>query len=182
MVGSYYTTWNLPNGAIARLGKGTLAGRSYGVAFSPDRKYLAVATHVGIYLYDATTFRELALLTGNTDYHQGLAFSPDGSQLVSGAADHKVRLWDVATRTQIATLDGHTDVVNSVAFSPDGSKIVSGSGYGVGRVRLWNVATKKQIAAVKGNTRWRPSDKKKTPGSIHPRSGKSLYLCRGVLS
>ena len=152
--GSDYSTWNLPDGAIARLGKGTLSGRSYGVAFSPDEQYLAVATYVGIWLYDATTFREIALLTGHSDYLQGIAFSPDGSKLVSGAADNTIRLWDVATRTQIATLHGHTDVVTSVAFSPDGSKIVSGSGSEDAMVRLWDVATRTQIAAVRGNTHW----------------------------
>ena len=58
-----YTTWSLPDGAAARLGKGWLTGN---LAFSPDGNRLAVAGLIGIWLYDARPgkVKELDLLTG----------------------------------------------------------------------------------------------------------------------
>ena len=116
-IGSDYQTWHLPAGAIARLGK----GRIWEVAFSPDGSLLAVASRIGIWLYDAATSRELALLTGHSRRVNSVTFSPDGSTLASGSWDNTVKLWDVATRQNIATLEGHSDGVYSVSFSPDGS-------------------------------------------------------------
>ena len=43
-----YTRWNLPKDAKARLGK----GRANDSAYSPDGKRLAVASSIGIWLYD----------------------------------------------------------------------------------------------------------------------------------
>ena len=69
-----------------------------------------------------------------------VAFSPDGTRIVSGGDDNTVRLWDAATGQPVGQpLTGHTDAVYSVAFSPDGTRIVSGSDDGT--VRLWDAAT-----------------------------------------
>ena len=78
-----YVTWHLPEGALARLGKGTIEA----VAFSPDGQVLAVAGGIGIWLYDVATSRELALLTGHTSGVESVSFSPDGSILASGGGD-----------------------------------------------------------------------------------------------
>ena len=47
-----HTRWGLPEGAIARLGKGRISGN---IAYSPDGTLLAVASTIGIWLYDAST-------------------------------------------------------------------------------------------------------------------------------
>ena len=143
-IGSDYQTWHLPAGAIARLGKGTM----WEVAFSPDGSLLAVASSFGIWLYDAATSRELALLLGHTSGVWSVSFSPDGSTLASGSRDNTVKLWDVATRRNIATLTGHRGWVNSVSFSPDGSTLASGSTAGI---KLWDVATRQNIATLTGH-------------------------------
>ena len=75
-----YRTWQLPDGAILRMGKG---GGSE-VTFSPDSSRFAVASAIGIWLYDATTARELALLP-TTWWASSVDFSPDGKiMLASG--------------------------------------------------------------------------------------------------
>ena len=57
-----------------------------------------------------------------------VAFSPDGTRIVSGSADNTVRLWNADTGQPIGQpITGHTDTVYSVAFSPDGNTVVSGS-------------------------------------------------------
>ena len=79
---------NLPDGAIARLGKGGVSYRDRGIAFSPNGRRLAVATSMGVWLYDAETFDELALLTGHTEEVTVVAFSPDGKKLASVSGFH----------------------------------------------------------------------------------------------
>ena len=79
-----YSRVNLPDGAIVRLGKGGVSYEDRGIAFSPDGSRLAVATSIGIWLYDVETFDELALLTGHTGETTAVAFSPDGTKLAAG--------------------------------------------------------------------------------------------------
>ena len=126
---------NLPEGATARLGK----GRINELAYSPDGTRLAVASSIGIWLYDTATGREIALLTGHTDEVRSVAFSPDGSTIASGSRDATIRLWDAETGTHQRTLTGHRVHVYSVAFSPDGSTIASGSLDAT--IRLWDATT-----------------------------------------
>ena len=99
-----YTGWSLPDGAKARLGKGSIRE----VQYSPDGARLAVAGSIGIWLYDARTGAELSLLTGHTGEVSSVAFSPDGRTLASGGG-FEIRLWDAETGEQVRTLEGHTD-------------------------------------------------------------------------
>lgn len=131
-----YATWHLPEGVLARLGKGTVEA----VAFSPpDGQMLAVASSIGIWLYDVETYSELALLTEFTARVSSVSFSPDGSMLASGSVDGTVILWDVWSESQLATLEGHRWQVSSVSFSADGSVLASGGRDGT--VLLWQLAS-----------------------------------------
>jgi len=65
---------------------------------------------------------------GHTGGVSSVAFSPDGSRIVSGSSGAAVKVWDVSSGEEILTLGGHSDSVHSVAFSPDGSRSVSGGG------------------------------------------------------
>jgi len=130
----------LPEGAVARLGKGSVSE----VAFSPDGSILAVASSIGVWLYDAHTYAEIGLMESNA-WVASIAFSPDGSLLASGSWDNTIKLWDVKSRTNIATLEGHTSYVSPVAFSPDGSLLASGS---YGEVKLWDVRSRTLVATL----------------------------------
>ncbi|KIK54112.1 hypothetical protein GYMLUDRAFT_249866 [Collybiopsis luxurians FD-317 M1] len=71
---------------------------------------------------------------------KSVAFSSDGTRIVTGAVDNTVRIWDIASGTQIGdVLHGHKNCIQSVAFSPDGTRIVSGSSDRT--VRIWDATT-----------------------------------------
>ena len=133
-----YTQWELPTGALARLGKGGIAD----IQYSPDGIRLAVATHIGVWLYDAHTCTELALLKHGQD--QGavsLAFSRDGTILVTGNGDDTISLWDVYTgqRHSIMRLGNAEDEVWAFVVSPDGKTLIS-AGLD-GKIQFWDIHT-----------------------------------------
>ncbi len=127
--------WNIPDEASARIGKGKI----HQIIYSPDDTMLAVATGIGIWLYDAQTGDEIDLLVGHTEPVRAVAFTRDGTKLASGSEDETIRLWDVPNRSHLRTLTGHTSTIRSLAFSPDGNTLVSGSSDR--SARLWDVAT-----------------------------------------
>ncbi|KAI0033900.1 WD40-repeat-containing domain protein, partial [Vararia minispora EC-137] len=83
---------------------------------------------------------------------RSVAFSPDGTRIVSGSGDKTIRVWDTRTgQLDMPPIEGHIDYVHSVAFSPDGTRIVSGSDDKT--VRVWNAQTGQlEMPPIKGHT------------------------------
>ena len=111
-----YQTWNLPDGAIARFGKGGISQGDRVVAFSLDGKLLAVSTEIGVWFYDVNTTRERAPFLASEDPFDwgATAFSPDRTRLAAADAGG-VKLWDVSSRTNTSTKI-HSTVVSIVNF------------------------------------------------------------------
>ena len=137
-----YRTWHLPDQATVRLGKGSLGQGDRAVAMSGDERYLAVASDIGVWLYEVATSRALALLPTESPVHS-VAFSLDGS-LAGGLINGQVELWEVETGTRIGMLR-HADwgQISSVVFSPDGKRLASGSSHQV--IKVWDTETLSEI-------------------------------------
>ena len=109
----------------------TLAYRKNTIATCTSKK--------DIVMYDTLTGSQTAILSGHSDYVHSLAFSLDGTLLVSGGNDKTIKLWDVQTGGVTRTLYGHTDLVISVTISADGTMIASGTQDGA--IFLWSIET-----------------------------------------
>ncbi len=114
--------WHLPDSAKLRYGKGSINQ----IEFSHDNTTLAVATTIGLWLYDGQSGKELALLMPHISVN-AIAFSPDGKTLASGGDDKIIRLWNMPEGTHKQTLSGHTDKILKMKFSADGKTLASTS-------------------------------------------------------
>jgi WD40 repeat protein len=77
-------------------------------------------------------------LIGHISLVASVAFSQDGTRIVSGSDDKTIRVWHAETgELVLGPFKGHTDSVASVAFSEDGRRVVSCSDDRT--IRIWKV-------------------------------------------
>jgi WD40 repeat protein len=79
-----------------------------------------------------------------------LAFSADGSRVVTGGRDKLGRIWSARTGRRLAQLDGHAGQVLDVAFSPLGTEVATASTDGT--ARIWNASSGELEAPLFGHT------------------------------
>lgn len=143
-----FTQMDLPNGAIARLGKGTIRD----IMYSPDGTHIAVATSIGVWIYDTKSGEVEDLITGkHTDGSSTVIFSPDHKKIVtSNWWETKAQLWSTQAGKHIKTLTGHKGEINGIVFSPDSKTIATASDDKT--IRLWNARTGKNLKTLTGHT------------------------------
>jgi WD40 repeat protein len=119
------------------------------VAFAPDGRRLASASHKTVRIWDAASGAELAILCGHEDGVNGVAFAPDGRRLASASRDGTVRVWDAASGAELRRHVHHLfDSVEAVAFAPDGRRLASVTGDRT--VRVWDAASGAELAVLSG--------------------------------
>jgi WD40 repeat protein len=105
-------------------------------AFSPDGTQIAASYSAGdgglVKVWDARTGKALREWKAHQYYVTRVAFSPDGTRILTGSRDESVKVWDA--RTAALLLDAKGMTRSSVAFSPDGKRIVASHEGGTARV------------------------------------------------
>ena len=133
-----YTRWELPEGAKTRLGKGSIND----IKFSPDGTRFAVATTIGVWMYDAQTGTEIALFKGGHRQNtKGVAFSADGRSLIGANSTGMIPRWNADTG-ELRTILSNEKVryLYSVVFSEDGTKLASVSiDDRIDKVHVWDL-------------------------------------------
>nr|WP_277820211.1 serine/threonine-protein kinase [Actinomadura sp. RB99] len=90
-------------------------------------------------------FRVRFTLSGHDKFVSSVAFSPDGSRIVTAGSDDTVKVWSAGTGALITTLTDHEYGGGTLAFSPDGSRLVTA---GSERPKLWNFRTGALISTI----------------------------------
>jgi WD40 repeat protein len=78
-------------------------------------------------------------LEGHTYQVMSVAWSHDGSKILSGSSDLTLKIWDGMTGELLNTLEGHSGAVESVTWNHDDSRIASSSADGT--IKIWDGAT-----------------------------------------
>ena len=110
---------------------------AFNVALSPDAKTLAAAADHNmyadpdpapilprtIYLIDLANGKETAVLGSQTDFTDALAFSPDGTRLVSFYGNGQLNVWDVSNKTILKSYHLPGLGFATFQFFPDGKRV-----------------------------------------------------------
>jgi len=101
------------------------------VAWSPDSKMLAASGRSPnlVWLWEVPSGKLLRKFEGCKEYEPSLAWSPDGTTLVSeGAGSTKgLRVWDIQSGKLLQTLELQSSI-STAAYSPDGKILAVGKG------------------------------------------------------
>ena len=76
----------------------------------------------------APSWKAAASLRGQMDDVQDLAWSPDGSAVVTGSVENVAVVWDAQKHRALRRLDGHHHYVQGVAWDPLGDFVTTQSG------------------------------------------------------
>ncbi|MCA9204522.1 MAG: hypothetical protein KDA59_15820 [Planctomycetales bacterium] len=105
------------------------------IAVSADQKWLAFGLENGqIKLVDAASGNVAHTMQGHGGPVSGVAFSADGSKLLSGSHDKTHRLWNTADGQAIASVEGPAPV-NAVAFISEGKEVATADADN--KIRVW---------------------------------------------
>jgi len=123
--------------------------RVYSAIYSPDETMIATGGYnyekkEYLKIFDAKTGKLVANLKGHTRGVNCLAWTADGTTLISGSVDESIRTWNTTTWQQIHVFTGHTCHVWDIAISPNGRILASASWDGT--ARLWNLENRQPIA------------------------------------
>ena len=143
---------NLPEGAKLRIGKGTLGE----IAYFPDGTRFAVATSIGVWVYDSITGKELYPLTDHTYGVDLIRFSPDGNFIATASPDGSIHLWNADNGNHVYILSDEKSDLYEPVFSNNGKIIAVQCAEKFANIRitlrLYNVKTGKHINTISEST------------------------------
>jgi WD40 repeat protein len=124
----------------------------WGLAYSPDSRYLALARADGsVRVWDVPRAQPLYDFKGHTGPAWQVAFSPDSRILASGGSDRTVRLWDMTSGKPLRVFPEHPAMVKGVAFRPDGRSVLAACEDGM--VKVWDRETGRPTFSFQGELR-----------------------------
>jgi WD40 repeat protein len=97
-------------------------------------------------LRDATTGAALGSAMSHGGWVSTVAFSPDGTRLLTASHDHTTQVWDAGTGTPIGARMTHARPVVWAGFSPDGTRVLTASEDAT--AQLWDAHTGRPLASA----------------------------------
>lgn len=126
-------------------------GRAAVVTWSPDGRFVfAPSSRPNGKIWDASTGRLHATVTGAKGEIYDAAFSPDGRHLLLGWTNGDARVVDAATGADALVLPNRPGGVHAVAWAPGGDVIATGGG---GRaIDIWEARSGRPLRTLEGHT------------------------------
>ncbi|TNE37150.1 MAG: TIR domain-containing protein, partial [Alphaproteobacteria bacterium] len=79
----------------------------------------------------------------------GVAFSADGTEIITTSDDTTARLWDARTGVELGIYGGHEHWVWGAGFSPDGTQVVTASRDMT--AQIWSTKDRKPVGTLEGH-------------------------------
>jgi WD40 repeat protein/uncharacterized caspase-like protein len=121
------------------------------IQFSADSRAIVTGDDYGhLRLWSRSSGKLIRQFSGHLSKINSIAFSPDGTMLLSGSGDalprgdHSARLWRVPSGEQVRDFGDFPFGVRAVTFSPDGKFILTASE----TIRIWDAGTLKEIRHI----------------------------------
>ncbi len=152
LTGSMDTTirlWNMADGSLQRVFQGH-ASQITTLAFTDnDTQVLSAAAPLdaSVRQWNIATGASRTVLSGQVT---PVAFSSDGTRILTQDATNTTTLWDTATSLPLATFKDHTQPVTALAFDPNGQYFVSGSADT--NAKRWSITGGTLIRAFEGQS------------------------------
>ena len=134
------TAWALPHEAIARLGRGSVND----LAISQDRKYFAIGTDIGTWIYEHSTLTPITLWDTERGLITNVDFSPNGKWVATSNADGIVKVWDLHRGICISKIEC-PERISRIVYSED-SQLIASSANSTGNVYIWHAETGEQMS------------------------------------
>ncbi len=162
------TTWALPEGAIARLGRGCHPD----IAFSPDGRSLVIGNTLGLWVYDLETLSPVALWEAERGMTFRIAISPNEKWIAACNSDKILKVLDIqngACLTQVK-IDGY---ITDLTFSHDSQYFAAAYG-NAPTAEVWHAETAKSVAKFTVDTEEESYD---SPISFSPDTCLIAFSC-----
>ncbi len=116
--GSVVTLWFVP--------RGTLLGRTDQLcaALSPDGKTVVIGSF-SFESFNVADFSSKRSFRGHDSLLSTIAFSSDGSKIITGADDGAAKIWNSRNGKLLHTLAGHGSPIHQALFSPGGTQVLT---------------------------------------------------------
>lgn len=124
---------------------------------------------------------DVATLSAHQQEVCGLAWSPDGETLASGANDNLLCLWDASRTLPRHRLTDHHAAVKALAWSPhERNLLASGAGTADRTIKFWNSTTGSLLNSIDTGSQvcallWNPYEKEILSSHGYSRNQLSLY-------
>ncbi len=162
------TTWTLPEGAIARLGRGS----NPDFAFSPDGQYLAIGNTIGLWVYDLETLSPIALWETERGMIFHIAFSPNGKWIAVCNSDKILKVLDIQNGACLSQVK-LDEYITNLTFSND-SQYLAVVYANAPTAEVWQVETAKPVAQFTADTEEESYD---SPISFSPDTRLVAFTC-----
>ncbi len=128
--------------------RATLIGRDNAI-FSPDGRTLTTIAEGNAYLWDAKSWKLLAVSRGKPfSFAEPAVYSPDGTMVAIGE-NHQDRILDARTGRELSRIPGAV----GLAFSNDSSLLAAGA-FRSGVIWIWDPWTGKRLRTLRGHPQW----------------------------
>ena len=117
------------------------------IAYRPGTNELAIASADStIRIVNVETLQEIRTIASHADWVTAVAWSDDGTRLVSASRDKSAKVYDGATGELLSSYLGHGAAVRGVSILADNKQVVS-----VGadnKLHRWDIEGAKKVAEV----------------------------------